>query len=88
MVWIICSESELEPATDRCNHSSTNEILRIILLDVTTVKHGIIRTENKTVERGITKNSTNKQRRALGGSKEERFRTAIDDIEEVVKIGN
>ena len=62
--------------------------MRIILLDVTTAKHGIIRTEKETVERGITKDSTNKQRRALGGSKEERFRTAIDDIEEAVKIGN
>ena len=55
---------------------------------MTTAKHGIIRTEKETVERGITKDSTNKQRRALGGSKEERFRTAIYDIEEAVKIGN
>ena len=29
---------------------------------------------------------TNKQRRALGGSKEERIRIGIDDIEEAVKI--
>ena len=28
------------------------------------------------------------QRRALGGSKEERFRTVIDDIEQAVKMGN
>ena len=56
--------------------------MRIILLDVTTAKHGIICTEKEIVERGITKDSTNKQRRVLGGSKEERFRTAIDDIEE------
>ena len=55
---------------------------------MTTAKHGIIPTERETVERGITKDSTNEQRRALGGSKEERFRTAIDDIEEAVKIGN
>ena len=58
------------------------------MLDVTTPKHGIIPTERETVERGITKDSTNKQRRALGSSKEERFRTAIDDIEKGVKIGN
>ena len=57
--------------------------MRIILLDVTTAKHGVIFTENDTVEKGIRK-----QRRTLGGSKEERFRTAIDDIEEAVKIGN
>ena len=55
---------------------------------MTTAKHGIICTEKEIVERGITKDSTNKQRRVLGGSKEERFRTAIDDIEEAVKIGN
>ena len=36
----------------------------------------------QTVERGITKDSTNEQRRALGGSKEERFKMVIDDIEE------
>ena len=34
------------------------------------------------------KDSTNEQRRALGGSKEERLRMAIDDIEEAVNIGN
>ena len=53
-----------------------------------TAKHGIISTERETVEIGIMKDSTNEQRRALGGSKEERFGTAIDDIEEAVKIGN
>ena len=53
-----------------------------------TAKHGIICTEKEIVERRITKDSTNKQRRVLGGSKEERFRIAIDDIEEAVKIGN
>ena len=53
---------------------------------MTAAKHGIIPTERETVERGITKDSTNKQRRALGGRKEERFRTAIDDIEEAVKL--
>ena len=58
------------------------------MLDVTTPKHGIVPTERETVKRGIMKDSTNEQRRALGGSKEERFRTAIDDIEEAVKIGN
>ena len=31
---------------------------------------------------------TNKQRRALGGSKEEGIRTAVDDIEEAVKISD
>ena len=56
------------------------------MLDVTTPKHGIIPTERETVERGITKDSTNEQRRALGGSKEERFRTAIDDIEEAIYV--
>ena len=55
---------------------------------MTTAKHGIISTERETVEGGTTKDSTNEQRRALDGSKEERFRTAIDDIEEAVKIGN
>ena len=55
---------------------------------MTTAKHGIIPTERETVQRGIMKESTNGQRRALGGSKEERFRTAIDDIEEAVKISN
>ena len=55
---------------------------------MTTAKHGIISTERETVEGGIMKDSTNKQRRALGGSKEERFRTVIDDIEEAVKISN
>ena len=87
MVRIICSESELEPATDRCNDLIT-AAQRITLLDVTTAKHGIISKERETVERGITKDSTNEQRRALVGSKEERFRTAIDDIEETVKMGN
>ena len=58
------------------------------MLDVTTPKHGIIPTKRETVERGITKDSTNEQRRSLGSSKEERFRTVIDDIEEAVKIGN
>ena len=48
---------------------------------MTVAKHVIISTERETVERGIIKDGTNKQRRALGGSKEERFRTAIDDIE-------
>ena len=47
-------------------------------------KHGIIRTERETAERGIMKDSMNKQSRALGGSKEERFRTAIDDIKKAV----
>ena len=55
---------------------------------MTTAKHGIISKERETVERGITKDSTNEQRRALGGSKEERFRRAIDDIEGAVKTGN
>ena len=55
---------------------------------MTIAKHGIIPTEREIVERGIMKDSTNEQRRALGGSKEERFRTAIGDIEEAVKIGN
>ena len=58
------------------------------MLDVMTAKHDIIRTERETVERGITKDSTNEQRRALGGSKEERFRTVIDDINEAVKISS
>ena len=51
MVRIICSESELEPATDRRNDLITaaqmNEIIRIILLDVTTAKHSIISTERE-----------------------------------------
>ena len=51
-------------------------------------KHGIIPTERETVEGGIMKDSTNEQRRALGGSKEERFGTAIDDIGEAMKISN
>ena len=55
---------------------------------MTTAKHGIIPTERETVERGITKDSTNEQRRVLCGSKEKRFRTAIDDIEGAVKISN
>ena len=53
-----------------------------------TAKHGIIPTERETVERKIIKDDTNKQRRALGGSKEERFRLAIDDIEKAMKISN
>ena len=53
-----------------------------------TAKHGFIPTERETVERGITKDSMNKQRRSLGGSKEERFRTVIDDINEAVKISS
>ena len=37
----------------------------------------------------IMKDGTNKQRiRILGSSKEKRFRTAIDDIEEAVKTSN
>ena len=58
------------------------------MLNVTTPKHGFVPTERETVKRVIKKDSTNEQRRALGGSKEERFRMAIDDIEEAVKIGN
>ena len=46
-----------------------------------TAKLGIIPRERETVQRGIMKDSINEQRRALGGSKEERFRMAIDDIE-------
>ena len=53
-----------------------------------TAKHDIIPTERETVERGITKNSMNEQRRALGSNKEGRFRMAIDDIEEAVKISD
>ena len=55
---------------------------------MTTAKYGIITTERETVEGGIMKDSTNEQRRALGGSKEKRFGTAIDDIGEAVKISN
>ena len=46
-------------------------------------------TEREAVQRGIMKDGTNKQRiRTLGSSKEKRFRTAIDDIEEAVKTSN
>ena len=44
--------------------------------------------QKETEEGGIMENGTNKQRRALGGSKEEKIRTTIDDIEEAVKIRN
>ena len=53
---------------------------------MTTAKHGIIPTERETEKRGIMGDGTNKQRRALGGSKEERIRIGIDDIEEAMKI--
>ena len=52
-----------------------------------TAKHGIIPTERET-EGGIMEDGTNKQRRTLSGSKKERIRTAVDDIEEAVKISN
>ena len=58
------------------------------MLDVTTAKYGIIPTERQTKEGGIMEDSTNKQRRALGGGKKERIRTAVDDIEETVKVSN
>ena len=53
---------------------------------MTTAKHGIIATERETEERGIMKDDTNKWR-TLGGSNE-MFGTAVDDIEEAVKISN
>ena len=55
---------------------------------MTTAKHGIIPTERETEEGGIMEDGTNKQRRTLGGGKKERIRTAVDDIEEAVKISN
>ena len=58
------------------------------MLDVTTAKHVIIPTERETEEGGIMEDGTNKQGRALGGSREEQVRTLINDIEEAVKISN
>ena len=53
-----------------------------------TAKHGIIPTERETEEGGIMEDGTNKQKRALGGGKKKRIGTAVDDIEETVKISN
>ena len=48
----------------------------------------ILYPQKETKEGGIMEDGTNKQRRALGGSQKERIRTAVDDIEEAVKISN
>ena len=74
--------------TKGSNHCSTDEIFDIIVLDVITAKHGIIPTERETEEGGIMEDGTNKQKRALGGGKKKRIGTAVDDIEETVKISN
>ena len=58
------------------------------MFDVTTAKHVIVSTERETKEGGIMEDGTKKQRRALDGGKKERIRTAVDDIEEAVKISN
>ena len=43
------------------NHCSTDEIFDIIVLDVTTTKHGIIPTERQTEEGGIMEDGIYKQ---------------------------
>ena len=43
------------------NHCSTDEIFDIIVLDVTTTKHGIIPTERQTEEGGIMEDGTNRE---------------------------
>ena len=58
------------------------------MLDVATVKHGIIPTERETEEGGFIGRRYKQIEKAMGGSKEERIRTVIDNIEEAVEISN
>ena len=60
-------------STKASNRCSTDEVFNVILLVVMTAKHGNVPTERETEEGGIMEDGTNKQRRALGGGKQERI---------------